>query len=118
MNKLAATLALFVCWVAHGFAQAPMFAPAVPIVVGSGSGGVFLVDVNHDGHLDLITKHLLKQSLSVWFGDGKGHFVAAAECSMSFDYMPGAVALGDVNNDGILDLGVSSKVGNQESVRI
>ena len=32
--------------------------------------------------------------------------------------MPGAVALGDVNNDGIADLGVSSKTGNKENVRI
>jgi hypothetical protein len=37
---------------------------------------------------------------------------------MDFDVMPGAVALADINNDGIADLGVSSKTGNKESVRI
>src|SRR5687767_13997237 len=118
MNKFAVALAAFVCWAAHGYAQAPLFAHASPVVVGPGSGEVFLADINHDGHLDLLTKHLLKQRLSVRFGDGKGHFVPAAESSMKFDYQPGAVALGDVNNDGILDLGIASKDGGRENVRI
>ena len=45
-------------------------------------------------------------------------FVPAAQGSMDFDVMPGAVALGDVNTDGILDLAVSSKTGEKKSVRI
>src|SRR5262249_8822092 len=64
------------------------------------------------------TKHLVQRKLVVCSGDGKGHFAPAAQGSMDFDVMPGAVALGDVNNDGFLDLGVSSKAGTNESVRI
>jgi hypothetical protein len=98
----------------------PLFvpAPASPVAVGPGSGEVLLVDINYDGHLDMLTKHLLNQSLSVRLGDGEGHFAPAAENSMSFSYGPGAIALGDVNNDGILDLGVASKDSQRESVRI
>jgi hypothetical protein len=118
MNRFVVTLAVFVCCAGQGSTQTPLFAPASAVTVGQGSGEIFLADINHDGHLDLLTKHLLTQRLSVQFGDGKGHFATAAECSMSFDCGPGAVALGDVNNDGILDLGVSSKVGDKESVRI
>ena len=118
MKKFAVTLAMVVCWVAYGYPQASLFTPASPVAVGPGSGEVFLADLNHDGHLDLLTKHLLKQSLSLRFGDGNGHFVPAGESSMSFDYQPGAVALVDVNNDRILDLGVASKDGDRENVRI
>jgi hypothetical protein len=114
MIKFAAILA---CCAACGYAQCSLFAAASPVVAGPGSE-VFLVDLNHDGHVDLITKHLVERNLTVLSGDGKGHFVPAAHGSMDFDVMPGAVALGDVNNDGILDLGVSSKVGANESVRI
>src|SRR5690242_3859521 len=93
MNKFAATLATVACCTACGYAQAPLFYPASPVAVGQGSGEVFLVDLNRDGHLDLITKHLVQRKLTVFSGDGKGHFVPAAEGSMDFDVMPGAVAL-------------------------
>lgn len=95
-----------------------MFTPAPAIVGQPGSGEIFLVDLNHDGHLDLVTKYLLKQKLAVWSGDGKGQFVASARDSKDFDSLPGAIALGDVDNDGTFDLGVSSKQGDKESVRI
>ena len=74
MNRFFPILASVFCWAAHGNAQGPLFAP-VPAVIGAPeSGEVFLVDLNHDGHLDLVTKHLLRRRLAVWSGDGKGSF--------------------------------------------
>lgn len=119
MNRFTAALvAAGFCTVHVCYAQGPMFTRAPAITGERRSGEIFLVDLNHDGHLDLITKYLVQQRLAVWSGDGKGQFVPAASGSMHFDVVPGAVALGDVDNDGALDLGVSSKQSEHESVRI
>lgn len=100
--------------------QGPLFAPAPgsPVAVGPGSGEIVLADLNRDGHLDMLTKHLLTQIVVVRLGDGKGHFAPVAEGPMSFAYRPGTITLGDVNNDSILDLGVASKDDNREYVNI
>jgi hypothetical protein len=118
MKKFVVMLIAIAFRIAQSYGEGPLFTRAPRDLGAPESGEVFLVDLNHDGHLDLITKHLVKERLRVWSGDGKGHFVPAAEGAMDFDVMPGAVALGDVNNDGFLDLGMSSKTRDQESVRI
>src|SRR5215211_1439741 len=79
-------------WAAQCDAQGPLFAPAPgsPVTVGQGSGEIVLADLNRDGHLDMLTKHLLSQNVAVRLGDGKGPFVPVAEGSVSFGYQPGA----------------------------
>jgi hypothetical protein len=64
MNRFFAILASVFCLAAHDDAQRPLFAPAPANVGAPGSGEVFLVDLNHDRHLDLVTKHLLRQRLA------------------------------------------------------
>lgn len=107
-------------WITQCHAQGPLFvpAPSSPVTVGQGSGEIVLADLNRDGHLDMITKHLLPQSVVIRLGDGKGHFAPLADSPMSFAYQPGTITLGDVNNDGILDMGVASKDKEKEYVRI
>ena len=123
LTKLAFSV-LFVCfsigWAVQCVAQAPLFvpAPASPVSVGQGSGEIVFVDLNRDGHLDMLTKHLLTQKVEVRLGDGKGHFAPLADGPMSFAYQPGAITLGDVNNDSILDLGVASKDPTNEYVHV
>jgi hypothetical protein len=95
-----------------------LFAPPANLDVGTGSGGAFLLDLNHDGHLDLITTHLVQKRLSVMLGDGHGHFTPDPKRSLSFDEMPGATAFGDLNHDGTTDMAVAMKVADQESIRI
>ena len=109
-----------VSWAIQCHAQGPLFVPAPgsPVTVGKGSGEIVLADFNRDGHLDMLTKHLLTQNVVVRFGDGKGHFAPVADSPMSFSYQPGAITLGDVNNDSILDLGIANKEGAKEYVRI
>jgi len=112
-------LAVFfsICWAIQCDAQAPLFVPGSPVAVGPDSGEIVLADFNRDGHLDMLTKHLLSRIVAVRLGDGKGRF-APFDGPMSFGYQPGAIALGDVNNDGILDLGVASRDDNREYIHI
>jgi hypothetical protein len=90
--------------------QSPLLipAPGSPAVVGKGPGQVLLADVNGDGRLDLVTRHLLERLLTVRLGDGTGRFAAAPGGQIGLSYMPGDVELGDVNGDKILDIGVTS----------
>lgn len=122
MKKFVIALAieLCLCWSARAQSQEPLFvpAPASPITVGRGSGGIFLADVNRDGHLDLVMQHLLSRKITVLLGDGKGHFAPAAGSPMHLGYDPGAIALGDVNGDGSLDLGIATRDDASEYVHI
>jgi hypothetical protein len=98
----------------------PQFAPANPslVNVGHGSGGIRLSDLNGDGHLDLLTKHLLGKSVAVQAGSGDGRFAHDRSRSVSFDYQPGNIELGDINKDGFLDLGVAHKDSAREYISI
>lgn len=64
-----------------------------------------LVDMNGDGHLDLVATHrvpLENNSLHIWLGTGQGTFNAVPQTWSSPGYA--ALAAGDINHDGHLDL--------------
>jgi VCBS repeat protein len=115
MSKRCTAFALIVLMIAvvryvptHAQSREPLFAPALGVDVGPGSGQVVLVDVDRDGHVDLITRHLLQRRVSVFLGDGKGQFRAIAGGPMTFDYRPGMIAVADVNADSFVDIAVAS----------
>lgn len=83
-------------------------APGSPAVIGKGPGQVLFADIDNDGRLDLVTRHLLERSLTALLGDGTGRFAAAPGGKINLSYMPGDVELGDINGDKILDLGVTN----------
>jgi len=54
----------------------------------------------------------------VLLGDGRGRFAAAPDGPMNLPYEPGAIALEDVNGDGVLDMVVASKDAMKEYINV
>ena len=92
-------------------------APGPPLEVGRGSGELFLVDLDGDGRIDLVSKHLLERRVAVHRGGGNGTFSANAR-SLTLPFEAGAIALGDVDRDGLLDVGIASRDSAAEYVQI
>jgi len=74
-----------------------------------------LVDLNGDGHLDLAaTARLVKNSLHIWLGDGKGAFSAVEPTWTDIGYA--ALATGDINHDGFPDIVAASHFGRIQTL--
>jgi len=122
MRKFALVLVVgaWICCGPRARAQEPLLVPgpSSPVKVGQGSGRILLADINRDGHLDLVTQHLLGSNIALLSGDGGGHFAWFDGAPLRLGYQPGAAAIGDVNNDGIPDLGIPSRDAGSEYVHV
>jgi VCBS repeat protein len=82
------------------------FQPAIQFAAGNGPVSVVIADFNGDGNLDIATANAgvsePTRSVSVLLGDGKGNF--GSPINSPTGTYPMAMAVGDVNNDGIPDL--------------
>jgi hypothetical protein len=77
---------------------------------------VAIADVNGDGIPDLVTANTGTNDVSVLLGDGKGGFGSATDYSLNGSAGPLAVALADVNRDGILDIVTANSLTDDVSV--
>ncbi len=90
------------------------FRPAVERPVGlnypgeNGPDAMVAGDFNGDGRLDLAIANYNSGTVSILLGNGDGTFRPPVDYSTGLDTTPDAIAVGDFNGDGRLDLAVAS----------
>ncbi len=98
------------------------FQAAVTYPLGMGNGPTFVAvaDLNHDGHLDIITTNsgtdLGTGTVSVLLNNGNGTFQAPVFYAVGAD--PHSVVVGDFRGDGHLDLAVANYEPTQKTAGI
>jgi len=89
--------------------------PFQPLSVGLGPDGVATGDFNHDGNLDIVTANSGDNTVLVLLGHGDGTFQPAVTYAVTDangnGIGPNAVAVGDFNGDGNLDI-VTANIGD------
>jgi|GEM_PF-1992579 len=95
-------------------------APGGKVTMAGYPGPVALGDVNGDHHLDLVVREEDEVSeesqVSVYLGRGDGTFAATAQAVLSGDRDPFALAVADLDDDGLADVVVTNFESNNVSV--
>jgi hypothetical protein len=96
------------------------FGPLIPLVsfpVGDGPQSVAVGDFNGDGFDDVATANSLDGTVSLLLSDGDGGFLPFVPITpVIAGDQPWSVAVGDFNNDNLLDLATANRLGNDVSV--
>jgi FG-GAP-like repeat/Bacterial Ig-like domain (group 3) len=94
----------------HAAASSPISA--------TGNASIVSGDFNNDGNADLaIAGNSNSGSVSILIGDGTGNFTLASGSPFEVN-SPSAIAIGDFNQDGQLDLAITNASSNQISVML
>ena len=92
------------------------FDPCSPYTVGMAPAGIIVADMNGDGHLDLATANLASNDVSILLGNGDGTFREEIRSDTIGGESPTALAAGDFNRDGRLDVATANKDSHDVSV--
>jgi hypothetical protein len=89
-------------------AAAQTFAPKVDYTTGATPYSVAVGDFNGDGKLDAALANYGSNTMSVLRGNGNGTFAAKVDFTTGASSNPIAIAAGDVNADGKIDLATAN----------
>jgi hypothetical protein len=92
------------------------FGRPVNYATGTNPEYVLSVDINGDGHPDLVTANFNSTNISVFLGNADGTFQPAANYPVQD--LPYWVAVADLNGDGKLDLAVINASASSKSVSV
>jgi hypothetical protein len=112
INGTSSNVSVFLRQPAGGFAQ--QFGS--PIAVGSGPSGAAVGDYNGDGRVDLAVSNFVDGTVSVLLRQAGGGFALEGGAPVSTGLGISAIAAGDFNHDGRLDLAVTNNNGAQVEV--
>ena len=101
-NYVLATAALVTSTLGINFGLAPGTAPAV----GTNPGLVAVGDFDGNGVPDMAVVNQGSNNVTILLGIGDGTFKAAIQSPVATGNKPNAIAVGDFNGDGFLDLAV------------
>ena len=95
------------------------FADEVRYAVGNSPTSIAIGYVDDDAYPDLVAANLGSGDVSVLLGDGSGEFGAAQNFSIGEGFQsPYAVALGDANEDGHLDIATANTNISNDSISL
>ena len=105
---LAISEALALSCSVHPQKMNPTDAVSSRIPVGDSPGWVVIADLNSDAKMDILVANAGGRSVTVLLGDGKGNFKQAAGSPFAAGDEPADIAVGEINNDGKVDLVIAN----------
>jgi hypothetical protein len=90
--------------------------PSSPVATGNFPTSVVTADFNNDGIPDLAVANFVDNTVSVFSGDGSGGFTAISGSPFAVSAGPAALAVADVNADGMPDIVAANSVAGDVSI--